>query len=122
HEVRHDAFAGGVHAKRSGPDAAATEIGEHVPPAHLGNERTTIDVAAGNRITDGMIVFVDGVRERRERRSPRDVVVQPLPDSPSVVAPAGPARLVIDLLEAVLSDIADHERASAAMRDVIETE
>ena len=39
---------------------------------------------------------------------------------PAVVAPAAIRRLVVDLFERALSDVADDQRASAAARRVVE--
>ena len=41
---------------------------------------------------------------------------------PAVVAPAAAARLVVDLLPAVLPDVGDHQRPGSAERGVVEAD
>src|SRR5262249_34663571 len=86
-----------------------------------GQRAATIDVAAGDRRADRVVVVVDRIDDRRERdRTAAIVIVRALAQRPAVVAPAAPARLVVDLLPEVLSDVADHERAGAASPRIVE--
>ena len=66
-------------------------------------------------------VLVDRIDERQKgRRARRDVVVRAFAIAPAVVAAAAIRRLVVDLLERVLADVADDQRAGAAARRIVE--
>src|SRR5918993_2292856 len=118
------AIAGEGQANR--PDAAADEIGEEVAAAVRGAERAAaIDVAGADRCSLRAAVVEVRIGQRQERgrrvlhagvRIRRSAFTHP----PSVVAAAAAARLVVDLFTRVLSDIADHQRARPAERDVVE--
>src|SRR5688572_12384993 len=116
-------FAGrGIDIERKRPHTTGLEIAQEVPALMGSAERAApIDESAGNRLARGAGVFEDRIDQRQKGRRPRrDVVVRPLAVSPAVVPPAPAPRLVIDLFEAALTDVAHDERARAAKTRIVE--
>ena len=68
-------------------------------------------------------VLGDWIRQGQEgRRFRRDVRVRALAIPPAVVAPADAEGLVVDLFPGVLADVANHDRARAPARDLVDRE
>src|SRR5712692_3613544 len=105
-----------IDGQRDRPDPALNEIREEVPAPECRRERAAaIDVPAGNRFANGVVVLVNRFDERQvRRRARRDVVVSALAVAPPIVPPSAVRRLVVSLFPSILPDVADDDRAGAA--------
>src|SRR5262249_11433067 len=120
-DVRDASLAVRVDRQSERPDAARPEVGEEVAPAKRGSElQTAVDEAAGDRDAERVVVLVDRIDERQERRGLIEVRMPPFTNRPAVVASSCPGRLVVDFLERALADVANHERTGAAVRGIVE--
>src|SRR5581483_9352618 len=114
HDV--DRAAGRSAARRQEPHPVRAVVAEEVAPRQLGDRSAAIDEAAGHGAPRAPVVLVDGEREPgRVAAGFGTEAVKALGDRPSEVEAALPRRHVVDLLEAVLPDVADPEVAGGAI-------
>jgi hypothetical protein len=104
------------------PHAALDEIGVEVPaPMGESQGEPPIHVAADDRLTQGAVVLVNWIDQRRIRRRRRgDVGMRRLPVAPPVVAASKIRRLVIDFLPAALTDVPDDKRARSSAGRIVD--
>src|SRR2546423_7627928 len=93
HEIRRLRLAGrGVDGQRDRPQTSVDEIRKEVPAAIRRRQRAAaVDIAAGDRVADRVVVFVDRLDEGTECGGGRpNVILRAPPPAPTGV-PATPA-------------------------------
>ena len=87
------------------PDLAGYVVGIEVGPLQFRKSTSTVDVAAGNRLADTVVVFPDRLGQFPAAVSNAVVeVVAGFPDAPSIV---GPSLEQVDFFPEILADIPD---------------